>query len=338
DRSPRHQADAYRTDDRRGGVRAHAGLRRYRAQPRSCGRCRGRPSAGGAPRPRRRALYPRRREFESRRDSRPHRGAGGPQAAAALAADPGDLADRARRRGGGPDHRARAFRHARWAAHGAAQDVFLVGQGKARAGLCATLGRSGARRCGRLVPSGGDVPMSLLASIAALSLAAWLYLLFARGFFWLPVWPAPVPPPARWPSVAVVVPARNEAAVVGEALASLLTQQYPGRFSVARVDVNNTDGTSLVARLEAEQRDMVSQMVLLRCRSLAERFLIPAFVFFFAMLYPFAWSNDRRQRTAAAAGGCILLRRSAYRRIGGFAAMRGALIDDCALAKAVKES
>src|SRR6185312_5645390 len=64
DRSPRHQADAYRTDDRRGGVRAHAGLRRYRAQPRSCGRCRGRPSAGGAPRPRRRALYPRRRESE----------------------------------------------------------------------------------------------------------------------------------------------------------------------------------------------------------------------------------------------------------------------------------
>ena len=247
--------------------------------------------------------------------------------------------------------------------------------------------------------------MSLLASIAALSLAAWLYLLFARGFFWLPVWPAPVPPPARWPSVAVVVPARNEAAVVGEALASLLTQQYPGRFSVTLVDDHSADGTAevardaaqrlakstsltviaaaalpagwsgklwalsegiaaaeaadapelllltdadivhrpsnlaeLVARLEAEQRDMVSQMVLLRCRSLAERFLIPAFVFFFAMLYPFAWSNDRRQRTAAAAGGCILLRRSAYRRIGGFAAMRGALIDDCALAKAVKES
>jgi hopene-associated glycosyltransferase HpnB len=77
-------------------------------------------------------------------------------------------------------------------------------------------------------------------------------------------------------------------------------------------------------------------MVLLRCRSLADRFLIPAFVFFFAMLYPFAWSNDPRKGTAAAAGGCILLRRSAYERIGGFASIRGALIDDCALAREVK--
>jgi hopene-associated glycosyltransferase HpnB len=79
-------------------------------------------------------------------------------------------------------------------------------------------------------------------------------------------------------------------------------------------------------------------MVLLRCRSFAERFLVPAFVFFFAMLYPFAWSNDPRRGTAAAAGGCVLLRHSAYRRIGGFASIRGALIDDCALAQAVKRS
>jgi len=92
----------------------------------------------------------------------------------------------------------------------------------------------------------------------------------------------------------------------------------------------------LVARLQSEQRDLVSLMVLLRCQSLAERFLMPAFVFFFAMLYPFAWSNDPRRRTAAAAGGCILLRRSAYERIGGHAAIRGALIDDCALAREVK--
>jgi hopene-associated glycosyltransferase HpnB len=79
-------------------------------------------------------------------------------------------------------------------------------------------------------------------------------------------------------------------------------------------------------------------MVRLRCRSWAERLMIPAFVFFFAMLYPFAWSNDPRKKTAAAAGGCVLLRMSAYQRIGGFTALRGALIDDCALAKAVKES
>jgi len=76
--------------------------------------------------------------------------------------------------------------------------------------------------------------------------------------------------------------------------------------------------------------------VKLRCESHAERFLIPPFVFFFALLYPFAWSNDPRKRTAAAAGGCILMRRSAYERIGGYAAIKGQLIDDCALAREVK--
>ncbi|HXR87285.1 MAG TPA: glycosyltransferase, partial [Stellaceae bacterium] len=94
----------------------------------------------------------------------------------------------------------------------------------------------------------------------------------------------------------------------------------------------------LVARLEAEQRDMVSLMVKLHCESFAERFLIPPFVFFFALLYPFSWSNNPRRATAAAAGGCVLLRRSAYERIGGYAAIKGELIDDCALAAAVKNS
>ncbi len=61
-----------------------------------------------------------------------------------------------------------------------------------------------------------------------------------------------------------------------------------------------------MARLEAEQRDLVSLMVKLHCESFAEKFLIPPFVFFFALLYPFAWSNDPRKATAAAAGGCIL--------------------------------
>lgn len=248
--------------------------------------------------------------------------------------------------------------------------------------------------------------MSVLFALAALSLAIWLYLLLGRGFFWCVRLPAPSRLPARWPSVVAVVPARNEAAVVGEAVTSLLTQDYPGRFSVVLVDDHSEDGTAavardaaarlgqserltvlgarplppgwtgklwalaegvrqveeggdppelflftdadiahhrrnlaeLAARLEQEQRDLVSLMVLLRCQSWAERFLIPAFVFFFAMLYPFAWSNDPHRRTAAAAGGCVLLRRSAYRRIGGFAALKDALIDDCALARAVKAS
>ena len=92
----------------------------------------------------------------------------------------------------------------------------------------------------------------------------------------------------------------------------------------------------LVARLEAEQLDLASVMVRLNCQSRAERLLIPDFFFFFALLYPFAWSKDKRKRTAAAAGGCMLLRSSAYARIGGYAAIRGELIDDCALASAVK--
>ncbi len=109
-------------------------------------------------------------------------------------------------------------------------------------------------------------------------------------------------------------------------------------FTDADIEHHATNLAELMARLEGERRDLVSLMVRLRCESWAERFLIPAFVFFFAMLYPFAWSNDRRRHTAAAAGGCVLLRRSAYERIGGFAAIKGALIDDCALARAVKHS
>jgi len=248
--------------------------------------------------------------------------------------------------------------------------------------------------------------VSPAAAVAALSLAVWLYLLFGRGGFWRPYSGDPVAPPGRWPSVAAIVPARDEAAVVGDAIASLLAQRYAGSFRIVLVDDHSTDGTSevaraaaarfgkeqslelraapplpqgwsgklwalnagvdaveaagdppelylftdadivhapddlaaLVARAEAERRDLVSEMVLLRCDSLAERLLVPAFVFFFAMLYPFRWSNDPRSATAAAAGGCVLLRASALRRIGGFASIRGALIDDCALAKAVKKS
>lgn len=91
----------------------------------------------------------------------------------------------------------------------------------------------------------------------------------------------------------------------------------------------------LVARLETGY-DLVSLMVKLHCRSLAERFMIPAFVYFFAMLYPFAWARDPRRRLAAAAGGCMLMRRTAFERIGGLETVKGEIIDDCALARAVK--
>ncbi len=92
----------------------------------------------------------------------------------------------------------------------------------------------------------------------------------------------------------------------------------------------------LVAMAETGSRDLVSLMVRLSCRTAWERLLVPAFVFFFQMLYPFRWSNDPARATAAAAGGSMLVRRTALDRIGGMAAIRGALIDDCALAAAIK--
>jgi hopene-associated glycosyltransferase HpnB len=92
----------------------------------------------------------------------------------------------------------------------------------------------------------------------------------------------------------------------------------------------------LVGKAEADDRDLVSQMVRLVSEGFWAGLLIPAFVFFFQKLYPFAWVNDPARRTAAAAGGSVLLRRRALARIGGFAAIRDALIDDCALARAVK--
>jgi hopene-associated glycosyltransferase HpnB len=96
--------------------------------------------------------------------------------------------------------------------------------------------------------------------------------------------------------------------------------------------------SSLVSRLIARRLDMVSEMVRLNCASLAERALVPAFVYFFQMLYPFARVNDPLSNLAAAAGGTILLRRAALARIGGIAAIKSALIDDVALANAIKRS
>jgi hopene-associated glycosyltransferase HpnB len=84
--------------------------------------------------------------------------------------------------------------------------------------------------------------------------------------------------------------------------------------------------------------DLVSYMATLECRTLAERALIPAFVFFFFMLYPPAWIRDPRRPTAGAAGGCMLVRRRALEEAGGIAAIRGELIDDCALARLLKRA
>ncbi len=94
----------------------------------------------------------------------------------------------------------------------------------------------------------------------------------------------------------------------------------------------------MVARAEAGALDLTSLMVRLRCESFAEHFMIPAFVFFFQMLYPFPWVNDPARKTAGAAGGCMLVRRAALERTGGIAAIKGALIDDCALAAEIKRN
>lgn len=93
----------------------------------------------------------------------------------------------------------------------------------------------------------------------------------------------------------------------------------------------------LVAIQRARRSVLTSLMVKLRCESSAERWLTPAFVFFFQMLYPFAWANDPKRRIAAAAGGCMLTLREGLAAAGGLETLRGALIDDCALAAAMKQ-
>jgi hopene-associated glycosyltransferase HpnB len=244
--------------------------------------------------------------------------------------------------------------------------------------------------------------------LAAFSLAIWLYLVFARGGFWrLRLFDDDVAEHAtlnEWPQIVAIVPARNEAATIGQTVAALLQQDYPGAFSVVVVDDHSEDGTlqpalraareigaesrltiqsasdlpagwtgklwaleqgvtivsadapafywftdadivhapdtlrRLVARAEQSKLDLTSLMVLLQAKTLPECALIPAFLFFFLKLYPPRWIADANARTAGAAGGCILLRREALERIGGFAAIRGEVIDDCALARAVKRS
>ena len=98
------------------------------------------------------------------------------------------------------------------------------------------------------------------------------------------------------------------------------------------------DVAALADKAEAEDLDLASLMVRLSTATFAERCLIPAFVFFFLKLYPPAWIASPRTATAGAAGGCMLIRPAALARAGGLAAIRGCIIDDCALARAIKAS
>ncbi|XWK90436.1 MAG: glycosyltransferase [Phormidium sp.] len=112
----------------------------------------------------------------------------------------------------------------------------------------------------------------------------------------------------------------------------------PNYFLLTDADIqhHSTNLYELVTKAKQENLDLVSLMVLLRCESFWEKLLIPAFVFFFQKLYPFPLVNDSEKAIAAAAGGCILIKRETFTRIGGIERVKQALIDDCALAAAVK--
>lgn len=246
----------------------------------------------------------------------------------------------------------------------------------------------------------------LIITLTLLSLLIWLYLLLFRGNFWLgnQLIKSPIESLENYPSVSVIIPARNEADVLPISLPSLLNQNYSGDLSVILVDDQSNDNTGkiakkiaenfhknqiltvvngkplppswtgklwamkqgimeagkqselpdyflftdadikhdlnnikeLVIKAERENLALTSLMVLLKCDSFWEKFLIPAFIFFFQKLYPFPWVNNPENKMAAAAGGCILIRRDILEKIGGIDILKQALIDDCSLAKAVK--
>ena len=123
-----------------------------------------------------------------------------------------------------------------------------------------------------------------------------------------------------------------------QGLDSIALGPAPDLLMFTDADISHTPDSvrMLVNRARAEGRVMVSLMAKLRCNSAAERWLIPAFIFFFQMLYPFRWSNQPGARTAAAAGGCVLLDHAAFQRAGGLAPIRGKIIDDCNLAAQMK--
>ena len=118
------------------------------------------------------------------------------------------------------------------------------------------------------------------------------------------------------------------------------SERAPEFFWFTDADIVHAPDTlrRLVFRAESNSLDLASLMVLLQAKTIPERLLIPPFLYFFLMLYPPSWIADPKARTAGAAGGCILLRSAALERIGGMQAIRSEVIDDCALARAVKKS
>ena len=243
----------------------------------------------------------------------------------------------------------------------------------------------------------------MLGALGLLTVLIWLSIALARGFFWTinnKLLPEERFGQAR--RVAVVIPARNEAASIAETIESLLRQDLTGALSIFLVDDDSSDGTAEIARFAAGRQhasdqlevlrsrplrygwtgkmwavskglseairwqpdfllltdadtshapdnvsrliavaerygyDLTSLMVKLRCSNVAERLLIPAFVYFFLLLYPPAWIQSRRRKAAGAAGGCMLVRPGALERMGGIESIRDEIIDDCALARGIK--
>lgn len=236
-------------------------------------------------------------------------------------------------------------------------------------------------------------------------LLIWGYLVFFHAGFWqVNRFRLPTNGWSEGRLIAIIIPARNEADVIGRAASSLLRQDFMGEMHVFVVDDDSDDGTAnaaraaagvlghsrkltviqgsslppgwtgkvwamqqgwnaaskihpnyvlltdadiehapnsltrLIAQAEAAPYDLVSLIVKLRCETLAEKFLIPAFVYFFFLLYPPGRVSDPRRRVAGAAGGCVLIRPEALEKAGGFESIRGEIIDDCRLAARVKNS
>jgi hopene-associated glycosyltransferase HpnB len=253
--------------------------------------------------------------------------------------------------------------------------------------------------------SGGAMLRTMLY-LASLPVLIWLYLALARGGFWrvrrlLSTDAAPLGASA---CVVAIIPARNEAPVVGLAVQSLLAQEFAGQLHLVVIDDASTDATAdrvraaaaqagalervtvirgagpdpewsgkvcamargvaaagalrcdyflftdadihhepdnvarLVANAQRLNSDLLSSMVKLTVSNAAERWLIPAFVFFFLKLYPPSWIARPGAATAGAAGGCMLVRPQALARSGGLAAIRSQIIDDCSLARSIKRS
>ncbi|CDO58319.1 Glycosyl transferase/GT2 [Candidatus Phaeomarinobacter ectocarpi] len=251
-----------------------------------------------------------------------------------------------------------------------------------------------------------DLATLELSALTALALLAWIYLTWMRAGFWkADIWlkPEPSTPDPVNSSVAVVIPARDEADTIATTLASLTSQSFSGTLKIVVVDDQSSDGTGGIARAastekiaievingtdlpegwsgkvwamsqgveaacagselpdyilltdadieyaphvldkmvrtaDAHSYTFVSLMARLDARGLWGQLLVPAFIYFFQLIYPFAKANTRYDSLAAAAGGCFLVRRDALEAAGGLASIKSDIIDDCALAKALKRA